>query len=108
MKKVMTILSAVGFTLTLMAGNSFAAWSACTPAAIGPKGDIVRVKVTGCSPADPSGGKLWLTLNATGTDQQMATILTAMSLNKPISVQTLGNKDAENYFISNSIIFVNN
>jgi hypothetical protein len=109
--KKMTIgLAGIAISCALFAGSSYAAtsWAACTPVKIGPAGDIVRIQVAGCTPVDPSAGKDgWLTLNATGTDQMMATILTAMSLTKPIGVGFDGTKDAEGYNYATSIMFNN-
>ena len=108
MKKLIFALAAVTISGVLLAGNSFAAttWAACTPAQIGPYGTMVRLKVAGCN-VDPSAGKTWLTLSQTGTDQMMATILTAMSLNKPIAVGFDGTKDAEGYNYATAVIFNN-
>jgi len=100
MKKLTTIFSAIVVCLTLMAGVSFAAdtWSACTPKSIGPDGNVVRVGLTGCNVA-PLGavntsGTLYLSLGTTGTDQMMAAILTAMSLDLPIAIKTDGTMDS--------------
>lgn len=109
LKKLALTLVGISMSCALLAGNSIAAetWSACTPAQIGPKGSIVRLQVTGCN-IDPSGGKNgWMTLSTTGTDQMMATILTAMSLNKPIAIAFDGTTDAEGYNYATSIVFNN-
>ena len=99
MKKLTTIFSAIVVCLTLMAGVSSAAdtWSACTPKAIGPYGNVVRIGLTNCNIAPQHGvvdqGTTWLSLSTTGTDQMMAAILTAMSLNLPVAIKTDGTVD---------------
>lgn len=102
-------LAGIALSCALFAGSSYAAtsWAACTPVKIGPAGSIVRIQVTGCT-SDPSNNHDgWLTLNTTGTDQMMATILTAMSLTKPIGVGYDGTKDAEGYNYAVAIMFNN-
>ncbi|MBU0946533.1 MAG: hypothetical protein KJ804_20585 [Proteobacteria bacterium] len=109
LRKLAYTLVGIAMSCTLFAGNSFAAetWAACTPAKIGPKGAIVRIQVTGCN-IDPSAGNSgWMTLNTTGTDQMMATILTAMSLTKPVAIAFDGTKDAEGYNYATAVIFNN-
>jgi hypothetical protein len=46
----------------------------------------------------------WVTLSATGTDQMMATMLTAMSLNKQVTVQTDVDSKADGYLLLNALI----
>ncbi len=106
MKKIVFALAGVVTSCALLAGNSFAAtsWAACTPSQIGPYGSIVRVQVTGCN-ADPSAGKNgYMTLSTTGTDQMMATILTAISLDKPLAIAFDGTTDAEGYNYATAVI----
>ena len=64
-------------------------WKGCTPLLVGPSNGDVMVKL---SCGTESG---WAILSTTGTDQMMASILTAMSLSKPVSVLISG-KAAEN------------
>ncbi len=110
MKKLTTIFSAIVVCLTLMAGVSFAAdtWSACTPSAIGPFGNVVRLGLKNCNIAPqhgiPNGDITWLTLSTTGTDQMMATVLTAMSLDLPITLKTTGTVDSEGYGFVTSVL----
>ena len=107
LKGMLLTLAGIALTCTLFAGNSFATWAACTPAQLGPQGALVRLQVTACN-VNPAGAKNgWMTLNSTGTDQQMATILTAMSLGKPIAVEFDGTTDASGYNIAKAIIFNN-
>ncbi len=114
-KKLLIGVAGVALSFSIFASSSFAAitWYACTPGKIGPFGDKVRLYTTNCkneagNTADASSGKNgWLTLNTTGTDQQMATILTAMSLTKPIGVGVDGSKDSEGYNYAASIMFNN-
>lgn len=108
-KKVILGLAGIVLSCALFAGSSFAAtsWAACTPVKIGPAGSIVRLQVTSCT-SDPSNGKDgWVTLSTTGTDQMMATILTAMSLNKPVGVGFDGSTDSEGYNYAVAIMFNN-
>jgi hypothetical protein len=113
-KKILTIVSAAAISCALVAGTSFAAsaWSVCTPKKIGPQvdgsgTDIVRIKVIGCN-SDPTDGTGFLTLKAASADQQMATVLTAMSLGKTIAVQyDNAQKDAENYNYALGVILTN-
>mgnify|MGYP007006685641 CR=1 FL=1 len=112
MKKIIFALAGVVMSCALLAGNSFAAtqWAACTPAQIGPYGAIVRVQLTGCNinPAGAMGG--WMTLSTTGTDQMMATILTAMSLNKAVAIafdDAGATVDAEGYNFATALILNN-
>ncbi|MDW7773269.1 MAG: hypothetical protein SCH71_10305 [Desulfobulbaceae bacterium] len=108
LKKAIVALAGLAISCTLFSSNAFAAWAACTPLQIGPAGDIVRLQVGGCN-LNPAGTKNgWMTLSANGTDQMMATILTAMSLNKPIAVEYgVAGTDAQGYNIASSIIFNN-
>lgn len=109
LKKLAITCVGVAFSLTLFAGNSFAAkqWAACDAQQIGPYGDIVRVKVINCN-KNPAGTKKgWMTLSSKGTDQMMATILTAMSLDKPIAVEyddTNSVTDSQGHNIASAII----
>jgi hypothetical protein len=104
MKKIVLALAGVVMSCTLFAGNSFATWAACTPAQVGPYGSFVRIQLTGCN-VDPSAGKSgYMTLSTTGTDQQMAVILTAISLAKPVAIQFDGTKDAEGYNYATAVI----
>lgn len=109
MKKVVFALAGVVMSCALLAGNSMAAtsWSACTPAQIGPYGTMVRVQLVNCNinPAGEMAG--WMTLSTTGTDQAMATLLTAMSLQKPVAIGFDGTTDAEGYNIVTSLILNN-
>lgn len=107
-KKAILSLAAVIISGALFSGNAFAAWAACTPEQIGPYGDIVRVRVVACN-YNPAGTKDgWMTLSSTGTDQMMATILTAMSLRKPIAVEYgVQGTDSEGYNIASAIIYNN-
>lgn len=87
-KKVMFALAGVVMSCALLAGNSFAAtatWAACTPTQVGHQDGFVRVGVSGCN-IDPTGGLGYMTLSDAGVDQMMATILTAISLDKPIAI----------------------
>ena len=106
LKKITFAFVVVALSCALFAGNAFAAWAACTPKAIGPYGSDVRLQVTECN-VDPSSGLGWIQLSSTGTDQMMATILTAMSLQKPIAVQFDGSKGGSGYNIATAIIFTN-
>jgi len=97
--------------LFLIIGKSVQAitWSACTPMQLGPYGDIVRIQVTNCN-IDPSDNKNgWITLNPGNIDavnQMMATILTAMTMKKPIAVAFDNEvKDTEGYNIISALIF---
>ncbi len=112
MKKIIFALAGVVMSCALLAGNSFAAtqWAACTPAQIGPYGAMVRVQLVGCN-TDPANAKDgWMTLSTTGTDQMMATILTAMSLNKAVAIafdDTNNTIDAEGYNYATALILNN-
>lgn len=87
------VLTVVGIcNVGLAAGNAVDftdGWKGCTPLLVGPSNGDVMVKL---SCASESG---WAILSTTGTDQMMASILTAMSLNKPVSVLFNG-RAAEN------------
>ncbi|MFA5719389.1 MAG: hypothetical protein WC952_16900 [Desulfobulbaceae bacterium] len=112
MKKI--ILAVICFSalaLGMQAGAQELTWSACTPAQIGPYGDIVRVQVVGCN-VDPSGKKSgWMTLapdNIDAVNQMMAVILTAMTVNKPVAIGFVsGSTDMEGYNIVHALIFNN-
>lgn len=110
----------IGLTIVIAAisgmffiGNAAAEqFAACTPFKIGPAGANVQIQVSDCvsgtTAVDPScsnGG--WLRLSSTGTDQQLAVILTAMSLNKAVSVGYECAVRSGGYVISSSILFVN-
>ncbi len=73
---MVTTASAVDFT---------DGWKGCTPLLIGPANGDVMVKLS-CT----DGESGWAMLSTTGTDQMMASILTAMSLQKPVSVWISG------------------
>lgn len=105
MKKIIFAVTGVIMSCALLAGNSFAApvWTKCDAAQVGPFGSVVRVQLTGCTlPGDTLGG--WVTLSSTGTDQMMATMLTAMSLNKQVTVQTDVDSKASGYLLLNALI----
>lgn len=109
LKKVIFALTGVAMSCALFAGNAFAAttWAACTPQQIGPYGDFVRIRVINCN-INPAGAKNgWMTLSQTGTDQMMATILTAMSLGKGVAIGFDGSTDAEGYNYAVAVIFKN-
>ena len=108
LKKITLAAVCLVMSCAFFSSNAFADWAACTPEQIGPYGSLVRMRVTNCNinPADTRNG--WMTLNSTGTDQMMATILTAMSLKKPISIEFDNTfKDAQGYNIAKAIIFIN-
>lgn len=105
MKKLIFAVTGVVMSCALLAGSSFAAdtWTKCDAAQIGPFGSVVRVQLTNCAlPDDAMGG--WVTLSATGTDQMMATMLTAMSLDKQVTVQTDVDSKADGYLLLNALI----
>ena len=114
MKKIVmaTIISVA--TLTMFVGTASAAWFACSPEQIGPKGSIVRGLFINCTNelgAPATVGKNnngWCTLNTTaGTDQQLAVILTAISLGSNVSIEILSRTDPNGYPIVESINLVN-
>ena len=96
MKKAIHFFVAMAVCFVMMTGVSFAAdtWSACTAKSIGPSGDVVRLGVVSCNQAPLGGivsdGVTYLNLSTTGTDQMMAAVLTAMSLDLPVAVMTNG------------------
>ncbi len=105
LKKLISVFAGIALAGILFSGNAVATdWAACTPAQIGPKGDIVRIQLTKCNknPAGNKGG--WMTLQKTGSDQMMAVILTAMSLNKPIAVEFGTGTDSSGYNWAYSVI----
>jgi len=109
LKKITLAAACLVMSCAFFSSNAFAAdWAACTPKQIGPYGSFVRLQVINCN-VNPAGSKSgWMTLSNTGTDQMMATILTAMSLKKPIAVEfTNGITDAQGYNIASAVIFNN-
>lgn len=83
----------VAFTCSLFVGSASAAqdFAICTPTKIGPNAltGTVLVQLQNClNSKDPSNGDAndICTLSTTSTDQMMASILTAMSLSKPVTV----------------------
>jgi len=116
LKKIKIASVVAVISIMFFAGNAMAAsgWAACTPKKIGPYGDAgVRIQVLSCmsgtTSVDPSGGQNgWMVLNTVGEDQQMAAILTAMSMGKPVSVHyDTTVKDSSGYVIADSILFIN-
>ena len=104
LKKITFALIGLSMTV-LFASASFAqTWGVCTPKKIGPYGSFVRLQATNCNVASMNG---WLTLSATGTDQMMAAILTAMSLNKTVAIAVDGTVDAESIPYATAVIFTN-
>lgn len=105
LKKLLSVLAGMALVGTLFSGSAFATdWAVCTPAQIGPKGDIVRIQLTKCN-INPAGTKKgWMTLQKAGSDQMMAVILTAMSLNKPIGVEFGTGTDSGGYNWAYSVI----
>lgn len=104
MKKVIFALAGIVMSCALLAGNAFAvtSWTKCDATQIGPLGTIVRVQLTGCTiPGDTQGG--WVTLSSSNTDQAMAVMLTAMSLNKPVTVAT-DSTVLDGYIVLNALI----
>ncbi len=85
-KKVMAVV----FVLAMLISTSAFAvdfsdgWTGCTPMTIGPNNGDVMVKLNCTS---QSG---WARLSTAGTDQMLATFLTAMSLGKSVSVNFSG------------------
>ena len=75
----------VGIASTAGAVDFTDGWKGCTPLVIGPANGDVMVKLS-CT----GGESGWAMLSTTGTDQMMASILTAMSLGKSISVWISG------------------
>ena len=107
-KKMTFALAGLLIAGAFLAGNAFADWAACTPKQIGPYGSFVRLQVINCN-VNPAGAKNgWMPLSNTGTDQMMATILTAMSLKKPIAIEYgVAGTDAQGYHIASAVIFNN-
>lgn len=110
MKKAVKVLMGIAAALVITAGASFAApddWATCTPASIGPAGTVVRMNVVDCNIAVASSDG-YVTLSSVGTDQMMAAILTAMSLNKPVAIHINAAGDMDgSYPIVDSVIFTN-
>ncbi|MDY0350318.1 MAG: hypothetical protein RBR09_03605 [Desulfobulbaceae bacterium] len=107
-KKMTFALAGLLTAGALLAGNAFADWAACTPKQIGPYGSFVRLQVVNCNIVPYGTKNGWMTLSSTGTDQMMATILTAMSLKKPIAVEFgVAGTDAQGYNIASAVIFNN-
>ncbi|MDY0352283.1 MAG: hypothetical protein RBR09_13595 [Desulfobulbaceae bacterium] len=108
LKKITLAAACLVMSCAFFSSNAFAAWAACTPKQIGPYGSFVRLQVINCN-VNPAGSKSgWMTLSNTGTDQMMATILTAMSLKKPISIEYgVAGTDAQGYNIASAVIFNN-
>lgn len=89
-KKLGAIIAGVALSLVLFSGYSFAetkAWAACTPKKVGHQDGFVRVKLDQCN-MNITSGLGFMTLKASGEDQMMATILTAISLKQPVSIGT--------------------
>ncbi len=90
MKKVLGVIGVAAASLMMMAGVSLAGWNTCTPAQIGPAGDVVAIQLLNCvdlnGASSPGNADHWVALSANGTDRMMATVLTAMSLGKKVSV----------------------
>ena len=100
----MTVLAVSAFMLA--STSALAEWYACTPSALGASASLKRLKVSNCN-NDPTNGLGWLSLDPTSADQQMATILTAISLNKQVSIEVTTNKDSEGYNIADYVILYN-
>lgn len=101
MKKLVSMVAGVALSLSLFAGSSLAAsgWGICTPVKIGPATPSALFQVSGCSKNVTGANTLgFMALNPADEDQQLAVILTAMSLGKTVSIQfddaqTSGNKN---------------
>ncbi len=97
MKKVLCALAGMALTCSVFVGSASAlTWAICTTTQIGPNASTgyVLLQVKGCNAtitADPKG---FMHLDPSVADQQMATILTAMSLGKPVSIGTDGTKSS--------------
>jgi len=106
LKKITLAAVCLVMSCAFFSSNAFATWAVCIPTQIGPYGTMVRLQVKNCN-ENPAGTKNgWMTLSSTGTDQMMATILTAMSLKKPIAVEFgVAGTDAQGYNIASAVLF---
>ena len=83
------IIGIAGFSATASAVDFADGWMGCTPLVIGPANGDVNVKLS-CTDAAGTAYYGWAMMSTTGTDQMMATFLTAQSLSKPVSVMFSG------------------
>jgi hypothetical protein len=79
-------LAVLSLSATAKAADFVDGWVGCTPVVVGPNNGDVMVKLASCG----DGRSGWAMLSTTGTDQMMASFLTAMSLGKPVSVNMSG------------------
>lgn len=108
MKKILTTLAISAMAFTVSATASIAAWNTCTPSSVGPAGTVIRVYFPDCTDkfsTSVTDGAGWVTLKSDMQDQQLAVVLTAMSMGQTMTLQTGVTTDSAGYDVANSLLF---
>jgi hypothetical protein len=95
MKKVIKIFTVFTIALTVTAGVASAEWLRCTPTeAVAIDDGSVHIKLTGCQGfMEPNKNFKWISADAPGAERALAITLTAITLGKNITFDTIGDKN---------------
>ncbi len=107
MKKILVGLLASGMVLGSVVIASAATFYGCgVPQGMGVSDDLKGFKVT-CNQDVSNGKGGWVVFSDASADQQMATVLTAIAADKPVSVSLSGNQNSDGYNIVEFVVITN-